>query len=54
MDSRWVEEMLFSDIRRELGKRFDKKYVVATMKHPPIQVFWDAMSWGDWSVFHAT
>ena len=31
-------------IRRSLGKRFDKKYVVATMKHPPSQIIWGAMS----------
>ena len=27
-------------IRRPLGKRFDKKYVVATMKPPPRQMTW--------------
>ena len=29
-------------IRRPLGKRFDKKYVVATMKQPPSQRIWGA------------
>ena len=43
--------MLFSDectmlhmpIRRPLGKRFDKKYVVASMKHLQSQSIWGSM-----------
>ena len=31
-------------IRRPLGKRFDKKHDVATMKHLPSQMIWGAMS----------
>ena len=31
-------------IRRPFGKRFDKKYVVATMKHPLSQIICGAMS----------
>ena len=31
-------------IRRPLNKHFDKKHVVATMKHPPSQMIWGAMS----------
>ena len=31
-------------IRRPLGKRFDKKYVVATMNHPPSQMVWCAVA----------
>ena len=27
-----------------LGKLFDKKYVVVTVKHPPNQMIWGAMS----------
>ena len=49
--------MLFSDestmqqfiphkrhVRRPVGKRFDEKYTAATMKHPPSQMIWGAMS----------
>ena len=52
--------MLFSDkctmhefvprhmhFRRSLGKCFDKKYVVATMKHPPSQMIWGDMLYRD-------
>ena len=31
-------------IRRPAGKRFDEKHIVATMKHPPHQMIWGAMS----------
>ena len=31
-------------IRRPLGKRLDKKYVVATIKHPSNQMIWPVMS----------
>ena len=34
-------------IRRPLGKRFDKKKVVATMKHPPSHMIWGVMSCRD-------
>ena len=33
-------------IRRPLGKRFDKKYVVATMKHPSSQIRAEANNQG--------
>ena len=32
------------NITRSLGKRFEKKYVVAIMRHPPSQMMWGAMS----------
>ena len=35
LDSRWVED---GYIRRPLSQRFDTKYVVATMEHPPSQM----------------
>jgi len=31
-------------VRRPVGKRFDEKYAVATMKHPPNQMIWGGMS----------
>ena len=31
-------------VRRPVGKRFDKKYTSATMKHPPSQMIWGAMN----------
>ena len=31
-------------VRRPVGKRFDEKYTSATMKHPPSQMIWSAMS----------
>ena len=31
-------------VRRPVGKRFDQKYTSATMKHPPSQMIWGAMS----------
>ena len=31
-------------VRRPVEKRFDKKYTSATMKHPPSQMIWGAMS----------
>ena len=34
---------MFAD-RRPVGKRFDEKYTSATMKHPPSQMIWGAMS----------
>ena len=30
------------NIRRPIGKRFDPKYTVAIMKHPPSQMIWGA------------
>ena len=49
--------MLFSDkytlqqfvprpmhLKRPLGTRFDKKYVVTTMKHPPSEMIWGTKS----------
>ena len=30
--------------RRPTGKRFDKRYTIATVKHPPSQMVWGAMS----------
>ena len=54
--SQW-QKVLFSDessiqqfvarkrfVRRPKGKRFDAKYTVQTMKHPPSQMIWGAMS----------
>ena len=32
------------NIRRPPGKRYDEKYTMATMKHPPSQMVWGAMS----------
>ena len=54
----WKKVLLFLDectkqqfvrrhIRRHLGKRFDKNYVVATMKHPQSQMIVGAMSYYD-------
>ena len=34
-------------IMQPLGERFDKKYVVSTMKYPPNQMIWGAMSCRD-------
>ena len=31
-------------VRRPPGKRYDDKYTVSTMKHPPSQMIWGAMS----------
>ena len=31
-------------VRRPVGKQFDEKYTSATMKHPPSQMIWGAMS----------
>ena len=31
-------------VRRPVAKRFDQKYATATMKHPPSQMIWGAMS----------
>lgn len=31
-------------IRRPVGKRYDERYTVMTMKHPPSQMVWGAMS----------
>ena len=32
------------NVRRPPGKRYDKKYTVSTMKHPPSQMIWGTMS----------
>ena len=32
------------NVCRPIGKRFDPKYTVVTMKHPPSQTIWGAMS----------
>ena len=32
------------NVRRPPRKRYDKKYTVSTMKHPPNQMIWEAMS----------
>ena len=32
-------------IRRPLGKCFDRKYIVATIKHPSSQMIWGALSY---------
>ena len=34
----------YMSISWPLGKRFDKKYVVATMKHPPTEMIWGAVA----------
>ena len=39
-------------IRRPLGKPFDKKYVVATMKLPPSQMIWGVVSCHDDAVLY--
>ena len=57
IDSRRVEESVVCDkcimqqfvprhmhIRRSLDMRFYTKYIAATIKHPPIQMIWGAMS----------
>lgn len=33
-----------SHVRRPVGARYDEKYTVMTMKHPPSQMIWGAMS----------
>ena len=31
-------------VRRPTGKRFDERYIIPTVKHPPGQMVWGAMS----------
>ena len=30
-------------IRRPMGERFDAKYTISTVKHPPTKIIWGAM-----------
>ena len=33
------------NIRKLVGKRFDERYTVPTVTHPPSQIIWRAFSW---------
>ena len=43
MNQHYNSSSLARHVQRPKGKRFDKKYTIQTMKHPPSQVIWGAM-----------